>query len=124
MRYPELSSSWFFSNITFLSLCFIPLFQKRGWPSPARRWIANPLILRSREFKSPSSRSHYSPKRVICSPSSRFLILYLFSSNIKCVWKILCAYARQRFSRMVLSSSMNMFFSWSLHVESKEAMYW
>ena len=48
---------WFFSNITFLSLCFISPFQKRGWPSPARRWIANPLILRSREFKSPSSRN-------------------------------------------------------------------
>src|SRR4030042_1217538 len=55
------------------------LYQKLwGWPSLARRWIANPLVLRPREFESPSSRKFTfffkKPVRIIYKGNNSFFI--------------------------------------------------
>ena len=77
--------------IIFLSDRFIShsLKNLRGWPSPARRRIANPLVLRPREFESPSSRKNaiFTGEKIIyCKKWSplRFTSKTLLNSLIQC----------------------------------------
>ncbi len=57
-RNQAIPASWNKDRLWQKLLITTPAFAagKRRWPSPARRWIANPLSARTRGFESPPSR--------------------------------------------------------------------